>query len=91
MGASREVWKGISAGLQLGQAWSPAYVNCTRADGESVVVSWNQVRFADYVDQYLYYDDLYNGNQWQYQNNGVFSEGITGWRVEFVLQQELAH
>ena len=91
IGASREVWKGISAGLQLGQAWSPAYVNCTRADGESVVVSWNQVRFADYVDQYLYYDDLYNGNQWQYQNNGVFSEGITGWRVEFVLQQELAH
>lgn len=91
VGASRQVWKGISAGLQLGRAWSPAYIHCTRADGEAVVTSWNQVRFADFVDQYLYYDDLYDGDQWGYQNNGVFTEGITGWRVEVVLQQELAH
>ena len=91
IGASRQVWKGISAGLQLGRAWTPAYVNCTRADGESVVASWNQVRFADFVDQYLYYDDLYNGDQWRYQNFGDFTGGLTGWRVEAVLQQELAH
>jgi hypothetical protein len=91
IGASRQVWNGISAGLQLGRAWTPAYVNCTRADGESVVASWNQVRFGDFVDQYLYYDDLYNGDQWRYQNFGEFTEGITGWRVEVVLQQELAH
>lgn len=91
IGASRQVWKGVSAGLQLGRAWTPAYVNCTRADGESVVASWNQVRFADFVDQYLYYDDLYNGDQWRYQNFGEFAEGITGWRVEVVLHQELAH
>lgn len=91
VGASRQVWNGLSAGLQLGRAWSPAYVNCTRADGESVVASWNQVRFGDFVDQYLYYDDLYNGDQWQYQNLAAFTEGISGWRVEVVLQQELAH
>ena len=91
IGASRQVWKGVSAGLQLGRAWTPAYVNCTRADGESVVASWNQVRFGDFVDQYLYYDDLYNGDQWRYQNFGEFAEGITGWRVEVVLHQELAH
>ena len=91
IGASRQVWNGISAGLQLGRAWTPAYVNCTRADGESVVASWNQARFGDFVDQYLYYDDLYNGDQWRYQNLGEFTEGITGWRVEVVLQQELAH
>lgn len=90
-GASRQVWNGISAGLQLGRAWSPAYVNCTRGDGESVVASWNQIRFADFVDQYLYYDDLYNGDQWRYQNFGDFTGGLTGWRVEVVLQQELAH
>jgi len=91
VGASRQVWNGLSAGLQLGRAWSPAYVNCTRADGESVVASWTQVRFADFVDQYLYYDDLYNGDQWQYSGLGDFAEGIRGWRVEVVLQQELAH
>lgn len=91
IGASRQIWNGISAGLQLGRAWTPAYVNCTRADGEPVVASWNQVRFGDFVDQYLYYDDLYNGDQWRYQNFGEFTEGITGWRVEVVLQQELAH
>ena len=91
VGASRQVWNGLSAGLQLGRAWSPAYVNCTRADGESVVASWTQVRFADFVDQYLYYDDLYNGDQWQYSGLGDFKEGISGWRVEVVLQQELAH
>lgn len=91
IGASRQVWNGIAAGLQLGRAWTPAYVNCTRADGESVVASWNQVRFGDFVDQYLYYDDLYNGDQWRYQNLAEFTEGINGWRVELVLQQELAH
>ena len=91
IGASRQVWNGISAGLQLGRAWTPAYVNCTRADGESVVASWNQIRFGDFVDQYLYYDDLYNGDQWRYQNLAEFTEGISGWRVEVVLQQELAH
>lgn len=91
IGASRQVWSGISAGLQLGRAWTPAFVNCTRADGESVVASWKQARFGDFVDQYLYYDDLYNGDSWRYQNLGEFAEGITGWRVEVVLQQELAH
>ena len=91
VGAARQVWKGLSAGIQLGRAWSPAYVNCVRADGEAVVASWNQVRFADLVDQYLYFDDLYDGDQWRYENDGVFGEGITGWRAEIVLQQELAH
>lgn len=91
VGAAHQVWKGLSAGIQLGRAWSPAYVNCVRADGEAVVASWNQVRFADLVDQYLYYDDLYDGDQWRYENDGVFGEGITGWRAEIVLQQELAH
>ena len=91
IGASRQMWNGISAGLQLGRAWTPAYVNCTRANGESVVASWNQARFGDFVDQYLFYDDLYNGDQWRYQNLGDFTEGLTGWRVEVVLQQELAH
>lgn len=91
IGASREVWKGISAGIQVGRAWSPAYIECTRADGETTVASWNQVRFADLVDQYVYYDDLYNGNSWQFSNNGTFTEGIAGWRMELVVQQELAH
>ena len=74
VGAARQVWKGLSAGIQLGRAWSPAYINCVRADGEAVVASWNQVRFADLVDQYLYYDDLYDGDQWRYENDGVFGE-----------------
>ena len=69
----------------------PAYIECTRADGETTVASWNQVRFADLVDQYVYYDDLYNGNSWQFSNNGTFTEGIAGWRMELVVQQELAH
>ena len=91
VGVSRQVWKGVSAGIQVGRAWSPAYIECTRADGEKTVASWNQVRFADLVDQYVYYDDLYNGEFWQFSNNGTFSEGIAGWRMEIVLQQELAH
>jgi hypothetical protein len=90
IGASRRVWKDVSAGIQLGRGWSPAYVNCTRADGSAVVSSWTQVRFADFLDQYLYYNDLHNGNLWQFQNNGVFQDGLYGWQVEFVAQQELA-
>jgi hypothetical protein len=91
VGASRQVWKGIAAGLQVGRAWSPAYVNCTRADGEGVVASWTQVRFADFLDQYSYYDYLHDGNTWQYGNSGQFEEGLDGWRLELVAHQELAY
>lgn len=90
VGASRNVWKQLSAGIQVGPTTTPAYLECTRADGEVVIASWHQVRYADLVDQYLYLDDLYNGDQWRYQNNSVFTEALTGWRLELVAQQELA-
>ena len=90
IGASRNVWKQLSAGIQVGRTTTPAYLECTRADGEVVIASWHQVRYADLVDQYLYLDDLYNGDQWRYQNNSVFTEALTGWRLELVAQQELA-
>jgi len=91
MGASREVGLGVQAGLQVGKTWAPAYVHCLRADGEAVVATWNQVRFADFVDQYLYFDDLHNGNLWQYQSDGTFADGLTARTVEVVVQQELAY
>ena len=90
IGASRTVWKALSAGLQVGRTTTPAYIECTRADGTTTVASWHQVRYADLIDQYLYLDDLYNGDQWRYQNNSVFPEALTGWRLEVVAQQELA-
>lgn len=90
IGASRTVWQNLSAGLQVGRTTTPAYIECTRADGSTTVASWHQVRYADLIDQYLYLDDLYNGDQWRYQNNSVFTEGLTGWRLELVAQQELA-
>ena len=90
IGASRTVWQNLSAGLQVGRTTTPAYIECTRADGTTTVASWHQVRYADLIDQYLYLDDLYNGDQWDYQNNSVFTEGLTGWRLELVAQQELA-
>ena len=90
IGVSRTVWQNLSAGLQVGRTTTPAYIECTRADGSTTVASWHQVRYADLIDQYLYLDDLYNGDQWRYQNNSVFTEGLTGWRLEFVAQQELA-
>lgn len=89
VGASANVWKGISVGLQGGRAWTPMFVNCQRADGEMVVASWNQVRFADLVDQYLYYDEIHAGNHWEFEYNGQFAEGVKGWRLEVVAQQEL--
>ena len=89
VGASANVWKSLSVGLQGGRAWTPIFVNCRRADGEMVVASWNQVRFADLVDQYLYYDELHQGNHWEFEYNGQFAEGVKGWRLELVAQQEL--
>ena len=89
VGASVNVWKNLSVGLQGGRAWTPIFVNCRRADGEMVVASWNQVRFADLVDQYLYYDELHQGNHWEFEYNGQFAEGVKGWRLELVAQQEL--
>lgn len=89
VGASVNVWKSLSVGLQGGRAWTPIFVNCRRADGEMVVASWNQVRFADLVDQYLYYDELHQGNHWEFEYNGQFAEGVKGWRLELVAQQEL--
>lgn len=90
IGASRNVWKTLTAGIQAGRTTTPAYIDCLRADGTNTVASWHQVRYADLIDQYLYLDDLYNGDQWRYQNNSVFTEGLTGWRLELVAQQELA-
>lgn len=89
VGASVNVWKNLSFGLQGGRAWTPIFVNCRRADGEMVVASWNQVRFADLVDQYLYYDEIHEGNHWEFEYNGQFAEGLKGWRLELVAQQEL--
>ena len=89
VGASANVWKSLSVGLQGGRAWTPIFVNCRRADGEMVVASWNQVRFADLVDQYLYYDELHQGNHWEFEYNGQFAEGVKGWRLELVAQQGL--
>ena len=89
VGASANVWKNLSVGLQGGRAWTPIFVNCRRADGEMVVASWNQVRFADLVDQYLYYDEIHEGNHWEFEYNGQFAEGLKGWRLELVAQQEL--
>ena len=89
VGASANVWKNLSVGLQGGRAWTPIFVNCMRADGEMVVASWNQVRFADLVDQYLYYDEFYAGDYWEYHYDGRFAEGVKGWRLELVAQQEL--
>lgn len=90
VGAARQVWKGLSAGLQVGRGHAPAYVNCTRADGEAVVASWTQVRFGDFLDQYLYYDYLHNGNTWQYGNLSTFSSGLSAWTLELVAQHEMA-
>lgn len=90
VGLSHQVWKGVAAGLQVGRGWAPAYVNCTRANGEPVVASWTQVRFGDFLDQYSYFDYLHNGNTWQYGNSGLFAEGLQAWTLEAVAHQELA-
>ena len=91
VGAARHVWKGLSMGLQVGRGHVPAYVNCTRANGEAVVASWTQVRFGDFLDQYSYYDYLHDGNTWQYSNLGAFAGGLQGWTVEWMAQHELAY
>ena len=91
IGASRRIWQKIYAGIQLGQTWAPAYIQARRADGEFVVSSWHQIRYADLIDQYLYLDDLYNGSQWEYQNDSEFISGLQGWRLELVTHQELAY
>ena len=75
--ASRTVWN-PQCGPSSGRTTTPAYIECTRADGTTTVASWHQVRYADLIDQYLYLDDLYNGDQWRYQNNSVFTEGRRG-------------
>ena len=56
-----------------------------------MVASWNQVRHADLVDQFLFYDDLYNGNLWEFQSAGTFADGLETWRVEVCASQELAY
>ena len=33
------------------------------------------MRHADLVDQFLFYDDLYNGNLWEFQSAGTFADG----------------
>ena len=55
-----------------------------------MVASWNQVRHADLVDQFLFYDDLYNGNLWEFRA-GIFAVGLETWRVEVCASQELAY
>ena len=70
IGASKTLQHNLSLGVQVGKAWTQAYVNCVDAEGNDVVASWNQVRHADLVDQFLFYDDLYNGNLWEFQSAG---------------------
>lgn len=91
IGASKTLQHNLSLGIQVGKAWSQAYVHCVDAEGNDVVASWNQVRHADLVDQFLFYDDLYNGNLWEFQNAGTFADGLETWRVELCASQELAY
>ena len=91
IGASKTLQHNLSLGVQVGKAWTQAYVNCVDAEGNDVVASWNQVRHADLVDQFLFYDDLYNGNLWEFQSAGTFSDGLETWRVEVCASQELAY
>ena len=91
IGASKTLQHNLSLGVQVGKAWTQAYVNCVDAEGNDVVASWNQVRHADLVDQFLFYDDLYNGNLWEFQNAGTFAVGLETWRVEVCASQELAY
>ena len=91
IGASKTLQHNLSLGVQVGKAWTQAYVNCVDAEGNDVVASWNQVRHADLVDQFLFYDDLYNGNLWEFQNAGTFADGLETWRVEVCASQELAY
>ena len=91
IGASKTLQHNLSLGVQVGKAWTQAYVNCLDAEGNDVVASWNQVRHADLVDQFLFYDDLYNGNLWEFQSAGTFADGLETWRVEVCASQELAY
>ena len=91
IGASKTLQHNLSLGVQVGKAWTQAYVNCVDAEGNDVVASWNQVRHADLVDQFLFYDDLYNGNLWEFQSAGTFADGLETWRVELCASQELAY
>ena len=91
IGASKTLQHNLSLGVQVGKAWTQAYVNCVDAEGNDVVASWNQVRHADLVDQFLFYDDLYNGNLWEFQSAGTFADGLETWRVEVCASQELAY
>ena len=91
IGASKTLQHNLSLGVQVGKAWTQAYVNCVDAEGNDVVASWNQVRHADLVDQFLFYDDLYNGNSWEFQSAGTFADGLETWRVELCASQELAY
>ena len=61
------------------------------AEGNDVVASWNQVRHADLVDQFLFYDDLYNGNL---SNSKARGPSPMGWKLggsRLCASQELAY
>ena len=62
---------------QVGKALTQAYVNCIDAEGNDVVASWNQVQHADLVDQFLFYDELYNGN---FGNSKVLAPSPMDWK-----------
>lgn len=91
IGVSKTLQHNLSLGVQLGKAWTQAYIHCVDAEGNDVVASWNQVRHADLVDQFLFYDDLYNGNLWEFQNAGTFANGLETWRMEVCASQELTY
>ena len=91
IGVSKTLQHNLSLGVQLGKAWTQAYIHCVDAEGNNVVASWNQVRHADLVDQFLFYDDLYNGNLWEFQNAGTFANGLETWRMEVCASQELTY
>lgn len=91
LGASRTLDHNLSLGMQVGKVWTRAYVDCLNAEGEEVVASWDQVRHAELMDQFLYYDNLYNGNLWEFGNSGTFSEGLEAWSVEVCAAQEVAY
>ena len=91
IGVSKTLQHNLSLGVQVGKAWTQAYVNCKSADGDDVVASWNQVRFADLMDQFLYWNHTHNGQLWQFLNKGVFADGLETWRVEACASQELAY
>ena len=92
IGASKTLQHNLSLGVQVGKAWTQAYVNCVDAEGNDVVASWNQVRHADLVDQFICSTTTSTtatcGNS---KAQGTFADGLETWRVEVCASQELAY